>query len=260
MWAFVHLTFLTGFKNRWIALGKWLTAFVGSARDERTITMQQASARIVAMRAGVKIGEEDLSRFVDERSEAELAALLLATARRSARRARAAPCECRARSTRPRSSTSTSSTSSRPASRWVISSVARSRVASSRSATIASAVACRDAPRARRGSSSGKSASSARAIARRWRWPPDMRAPRSPSSVFSPVGQSSRPVEQAAPRPGPRRSSSALAPRLASRRFSSSVLSNTCASCEASPTTLSAVDRPSSSAISTPSSVTEPLS
>jgi NADH:ubiquinone reductase (H+-translocating) len=70
MWAFVHLTFLTGFKNRWIALGKWLTAFVGSARDERTITMQQASARIVAMNAGVKASEEDLSRFVDERSEA----------------------------------------------------------------------------------------------------------------------------------------------------------------------------------------------
>jgi NADH:quinone reductase (non-electrogenic) len=63
MWAFVHLTFLTGFKNRWIALFKWLTAFVGSARDERTITMQQVSARLVAMRAGVKPGEEDLSRF-----------------------------------------------------------------------------------------------------------------------------------------------------------------------------------------------------
>ncbi len=69
MWAFVHLTFLTGFKNRWIALGKWLTAFVGSARDERTITLQQASARIVAMHVEAKIGEEDLSRFVDERSE-----------------------------------------------------------------------------------------------------------------------------------------------------------------------------------------------
>jgi NADH:ubiquinone reductase (H+-translocating) len=66
MWAFVHLTFLTGFKNRWIALFKWLTAFVGSARDERTITMQQVSARLVAMRAGVKPGEEDLSRLVDE--------------------------------------------------------------------------------------------------------------------------------------------------------------------------------------------------
>jgi len=69
MWAFVHITFLTGFKNRWTALGKWLTSFVGSARDERTITMQQASARIVAMQAGVKVGEEDLSRFVEKREE-----------------------------------------------------------------------------------------------------------------------------------------------------------------------------------------------
>ena len=69
MWAFVHLTFLTGFKNRWIALFKWLTAFVGSARDERTITMNQVSARLIAMRAGVKPGEEGMSRFV--RAEAK---------------------------------------------------------------------------------------------------------------------------------------------------------------------------------------------
>ncbi len=67
MWAFVHLTFLTGFKNRWIALFKWISAFVGSSRDERTITMQQASARVVAAAAGVKPGEEDLSRLVSER-------------------------------------------------------------------------------------------------------------------------------------------------------------------------------------------------
>ncbi len=66
MWAFVHLTFLTGFKNRGTALLKWLSAFVGSARDERTITMQQVSARLVAMRVGIRPGEEDMSRFVDE--------------------------------------------------------------------------------------------------------------------------------------------------------------------------------------------------
>ena len=70
MWAFVHLTFLTGFKNRWIALFKWLSSFVGSARDERTITMQHASARIIAMHAGVRPGQEDLSRYVDDRSGA----------------------------------------------------------------------------------------------------------------------------------------------------------------------------------------------
>jgi len=70
MWAFVHLTFLTGFKNRWIALGKWLTAFVGKSRDERTITMHQVSARLIAMRAGIKPGEEELSRFLNERDDA----------------------------------------------------------------------------------------------------------------------------------------------------------------------------------------------
>jgi NADH dehydrogenase len=68
MWAFIHLTFLTGFKNRGTALMKWLTAFIGSSRDERTITMHQVSARIIAQQAGVKPGEEDLSRFVKERS------------------------------------------------------------------------------------------------------------------------------------------------------------------------------------------------
>lgn len=66
MWAFVHLTFLTGFKNRWIALFTWLGAFIGRSRDERTITMHQVSARLVAMRADVKPGEEDLSRLIDE--------------------------------------------------------------------------------------------------------------------------------------------------------------------------------------------------
>lgn len=70
MWAFIHLTFLTGFKNRWIALFKWLSAFVGKSRDERTITMHQVSARIIAMRAGVKPGEEDLAPFVESHSDA----------------------------------------------------------------------------------------------------------------------------------------------------------------------------------------------
>ena len=63
--------FLTGFKNRGIALLKWLSAFVGKSRDERTITMQQASGRIVAMGAGVKPGEEDLSRFAESQPAPE---------------------------------------------------------------------------------------------------------------------------------------------------------------------------------------------
>jgi NADH dehydrogenase len=49
MWAFVHITFLTGFKNRLTALFHWAVTFLGRARDERTITWQQISARLVAM-------------------------------------------------------------------------------------------------------------------------------------------------------------------------------------------------------------------
>ncbi|HEY2802859.1 MAG TPA: NAD(P)/FAD-dependent oxidoreductase [Actinomycetota bacterium] len=53
MWAFVHLTFLTGFKNRFRALIKWIFAFVGHARGERTITLQQVSARVITMESGI---------------------------------------------------------------------------------------------------------------------------------------------------------------------------------------------------------------
>jgi NADH dehydrogenase len=70
MWVFVHLTFLTGFKNRFIALSKWLTAFVGRSRDERTISMLQASARVIAASAGVRPGDEDMTRFVAKESDA----------------------------------------------------------------------------------------------------------------------------------------------------------------------------------------------
>jgi NADH dehydrogenase len=64
VWAFVHLTFLTGFKNRGIALFKWMSSFLGSARDERTITIHQVSARVIAMEAGLHPGEEDLSHVM----------------------------------------------------------------------------------------------------------------------------------------------------------------------------------------------------
>jgi NADH dehydrogenase len=70
MWVFVHLTFLTGFKNRFIALGKWCTAFVGKSRDERTISIQQASARVIAATAGLRPGREDLSRLVEKEPSA----------------------------------------------------------------------------------------------------------------------------------------------------------------------------------------------
>ncbi len=45
LWLVVHLTFLTGFKNRVGALGHWAVSFIGWGRSERTITAQQIIAR-----------------------------------------------------------------------------------------------------------------------------------------------------------------------------------------------------------------------
>jgi NADH:ubiquinone reductase (H+-translocating) len=44
-WLFVHLLFLTGFKNRISTLFKWAIAFAGTGRPERTITERQVFAR-----------------------------------------------------------------------------------------------------------------------------------------------------------------------------------------------------------------------
>ena len=48
-WLFVHLVFLTGFKNRVAAVANWAIAFLGRGRPERTITEQQVLARTRAM-------------------------------------------------------------------------------------------------------------------------------------------------------------------------------------------------------------------
>jgi NADH dehydrogenase len=59
IWAFVHLTFLTGFKNRFLALVEWTLAFVGRARNERTITLRQVASRVISERSGLR--PEDLA-------------------------------------------------------------------------------------------------------------------------------------------------------------------------------------------------------
>ena len=41
-WLVVHLTFLTGFKNRLATLASWTVAFVGRGRPQRAITARQA--------------------------------------------------------------------------------------------------------------------------------------------------------------------------------------------------------------------------
>src|SRR3954453_2216392 len=45
-WLVIHLTFLTGFKNRLATLADWTIAFFGRGRSQRTITKQQAPARL----------------------------------------------------------------------------------------------------------------------------------------------------------------------------------------------------------------------
>lgn len=45
LWLVVHITFLTGFKNRIGALAQWAVAFLGRGRAERVITRQQIVAR-----------------------------------------------------------------------------------------------------------------------------------------------------------------------------------------------------------------------
>jgi NADH dehydrogenase len=38
LWLVVHVTFLTGFKNRFAALARWAISFVGRGRYERALT------------------------------------------------------------------------------------------------------------------------------------------------------------------------------------------------------------------------------
>jgi NADH dehydrogenase len=45
LWLGVHLVYLTGFKNRFSALGHWAVSFIGRGRSERTATEQQLFAR-----------------------------------------------------------------------------------------------------------------------------------------------------------------------------------------------------------------------
>jgi NADH:ubiquinone reductase (H+-translocating) len=52
VWLFVHLAFLTGFKNRLATIPRWAFTFIGNGRPQRTITMQQVIARVAIDEAG----------------------------------------------------------------------------------------------------------------------------------------------------------------------------------------------------------------
>ena len=66
MWLFVHITFLTGFKNRLAAMWHWAGTFISGGRAERTITVRQVISR-VALEQG---GGDDLTRRVIATSDA----------------------------------------------------------------------------------------------------------------------------------------------------------------------------------------------
>jgi NADH dehydrogenase len=51
-WLFVHLAFMTGFKNRLATIPRWAITFIGNSRPQRTITMQQIIGRVAIEQAG----------------------------------------------------------------------------------------------------------------------------------------------------------------------------------------------------------------
>ena len=52
IWLFVHLTFLTGFKNRLATVPRWAVTFIGNGPPERTITIRQVVGRVAIEEAG----------------------------------------------------------------------------------------------------------------------------------------------------------------------------------------------------------------
>jgi NADH dehydrogenase len=57
MWLVVHITFLTGFKNRLSALFHWTGTFVAGGRAERTITLRQVIGRAALDEASSTTGD-----------------------------------------------------------------------------------------------------------------------------------------------------------------------------------------------------------
>jgi NADH dehydrogenase len=69
-WLFVHLAFLTGFKNRLATVPRWAFTFIGNGRPERTITMQQVIARVAIEEAG---GRQYLLSLTSDEERADAA-------------------------------------------------------------------------------------------------------------------------------------------------------------------------------------------
>ena len=70
-WLFVHLAFLTGFKNRLATIPRWAFTFIGNGRPQRTITEQQVVARVAIEQAGGRSFLRGLFKDGEERGESE---------------------------------------------------------------------------------------------------------------------------------------------------------------------------------------------
>jgi NADH dehydrogenase len=70
-WLFVHLAFLTGFKNRFTTVFGWAMAFIGNGRPERTITGQEVIARVAIEQAGGRSFLLGLASGGEEEEEAD---------------------------------------------------------------------------------------------------------------------------------------------------------------------------------------------
>jgi NADH:quinone reductase (non-electrogenic) len=63
MWLFVHLAFLTGFKNRFTTVLQWGMTFIGNGRNERTFTVLETIGRVAIEQAG---GREFVLSLADD--------------------------------------------------------------------------------------------------------------------------------------------------------------------------------------------------
>jgi NADH dehydrogenase len=70
-WLFVHLAFLTGFKNRLATIPRWAFTFIGNGRPERTITLQQVIARVAIEEAGGRPSARSLTSGGEELNSTE---------------------------------------------------------------------------------------------------------------------------------------------------------------------------------------------
>ena len=67
-WLFVHLAFLTGFKNRLATMPRWAFTFIGNSRPQRTIS-DAAGRSARGHRAGRRPNLHPLARFRETRSQ-----------------------------------------------------------------------------------------------------------------------------------------------------------------------------------------------